>query len=275
MMKRFTVRLETVMTTQFGDLLRHWREARKVSQLDLGLEANVSARHISFLETGRARPSRAMVLNLGAALEVPRGSRNAMLHAAGFAPNFRARDLDEAEMAPVAAALDWMLDRHLPYPALVLDRRWTIVRANATALMMLAQLDLPENVNLVEALLDENRLGRVIENWEETTHHFLHRLRARSAHLGGDAWLDEMAARLADRLGAAAPDPTAGARAVIATRYRMGETVLSLFSTLSQFSTAEDIALADWQIEHLFPADEATRTVLEGLGGGTQSQARP
>ncbi|KGF68864.1 hypothetical protein LL06_14175 [Hoeflea sp. BAL378] len=256
------------MTTQFGDLLRHWREARRVSQLDLGLEANVSARHISFLETGRARPSRAMVLNLGAALEVPRGARNALLHAAGFAPGFRARDLDEAEMAPVAAALDWMLERHLPYPALVLDRRWTILRANATAGMMLAQLGLAENANLVEALLDEDRLGRAIENWDETARHFLHRLRARSAHLGGDAWLDQMAAQLSARLADTAHDPAAGAQAIIATRYRLGETVLSFFSTLSQFSTAEDIALADWQIEHLFPADEATRAVLARMAGG-------
>ncbi|MBU4528475.1 MAG: helix-turn-helix transcriptional regulator [Hoeflea sp.] len=255
------------MTTQFGDLLKHWREARKVSQLDLGLEANVSARHISFLETGRARPSRAMVLNLGTVLDLPRGSRNAMLHAAGFAPSYRSRDLNEAEMAPIAAALDWMLDRHLPYPAMVLDRHWTIVRANATAKMMLAQIGLDEGANLIEALLDESQLPRVIENWDETARHFVHRLRAQSAHLGGDAWLDQMAARLAAQLGDAAPDPTAGTQAIIATRYRLGEMTLSFFSTLSQFSTAEDIALADWQIEHLFPADEATREVLVGLGG--------
>ncbi|MBC7281853.1 helix-turn-helix transcriptional regulator [Hoeflea sp.] len=254
------------MATQFGDLLKHWREARKVSQLDLGLEANVSARHISFLETGRARPSRAMVLNLVSVLDLPRGSRNTMLHAAGFAPSYRSRDLDEAEMAPIAAALDWMLDRHLPYPAMVLDRHWTILRANATAGMMLAQIGLAAEANLVEALLDESRLPSVIENWDETARHFVHRLRARSAHLGGDARLDEMAARLAARLGEALPDTTAGAQAIIATRYRLGETTLSFFSTLSQFSTAEDIALADWQIEHLFPADEATREVLVALG---------
>jgi len=254
------------MTTQFGDLLKHWREARKVSQLGLGLEANVSARHISFLETGRARPSRAMVLNLGSVLDLPRGSRNAMLHAAGFAPSFRARDLDEAEMAPIAAALDWMLTRHLPYPAMVLDRHWTIVRANATAKMMINQLGLDEEANLIEALLDENQLPKVIENRDEVARHFVHRLRAQSAHLGGDAWLDEMAARLAAQLGTATNDP--GGQAIVPTRYRLGETTLSLFSTLSQFSTAEDIALADWQIEHLFPADEATREVLVGLGGG-------
>lgn len=120
--------------------------------------------------------------------------------------------------------------------------------------------------NLIEALLDESQLPKVIENRDEVARHFVHRLRAQSAHLGGDAWLDEMAARLAAQLGTATNDP--GGQAIVPTRYRLGETTLSLFSTLSQFSTAEDIALADWQIEHLFPADEATREVLVGLGGG-------
>jgi transcriptional regulator with XRE-family HTH domain len=256
---------EAAMTTQFGDLLRHWREARKLSQLDLGLSANVSARHISFLETGRARPSRAMVLNLGGVLDVPRGSRNALLHAAGFAPNYRARAMDEAEMGPITAALDWMLERHMPYPAMVLDRHWTIVRANPMAAMMLAQMGLSVDANLVEALLDETGLPALIENWQEVAHHLVQRLRAEATRLGGDPWLGEMAERLAGRIGAAAPGPGAGSEAVIPTRYRLGDMTLSFFSTISQFSTAEDIALADWKIEHLFPADEATRDIIVAL----------
>lgn len=253
------------MTTQFGDLLRHWREARKLSQLDLGLNANVSARHISFLETGRARPSRAMVLNLGGVLDVPRGSRNALLHAAGFAPNYRTRAMDDAEMGPITAALDWMLERHMPYPAMVLDRHWTIVRANPMAAMMLGQMGLSVDANLVEALLDETGLPALIENWQEVAQHLVQRLRAEATHLGGDAWLGEMADRLAGRIGAATPGPDAGSEAVIPTRYRLGDMTLSFFSTISQFSTAEDIALADWKIEHLFPADEATRDIVVAL----------
>lgn len=254
------------MTTQFGDLLRHWREARKLSQLDLGLSANVSARHISFLETGRARPSRAMVLNLGGALEVPRGSRNAMLNAAGFAPSYRTRAMDEAEMGPIASAIDWMLERHMPYPALVLDRRWTIVRTNAMAGLMLGQLGVSADANLLEALLDETGLPALIENWQEVAQHLVHRLRAESAHLGGDAWLDAMAEKLAGCVDGSANAPGAGSEAVIPTRYRLGDVTLSFFSTISQFSTAEDIALADWKIEHLFPADEATRQLLVAMG---------
>jgi transcriptional regulator with XRE-family HTH domain len=253
------------MTTQFGGLLREWRETRKLSQLDLGLSADVSARHISFLETGRARPSRAMVLNLGSVLEVPRGSRNAMLHAAGFAPGYRARDLDEADMAPVKAALEWMLERHLPYPAMVLDRHWIMIRANATARMMLSQVGIGEGDSLIDALLDVARLPSVIENWQEVAQHLVQRLRAESGHLGGDACLDDRAAQLAGQIGAIAPAIGAGSEAVIPTRYRMGTSTLSFFSTLSQFSTAEDIAVADWRIEHLFPADEETRQMLNSL----------
>lgn len=256
------------MTTQFGDLLKHWREARKLSQLDLGLSANVSARHISFLETGRARPSRAMVLNLGGVLDVPRGSRNALLNAAGFAPSYRTRAMDEAEMGPIASALEWMLERHMPYPAMVLDRRWTIVRTNPMARLMLGHLGLSADANLVEALFDETGLPALIENWQEVAQHLIHRLRAEAAHLGGDAWLEEMATKLSGRVDAAAPGPDAGSEAVMPTRYRLGDVTLSFFSTISQFSTAEDIALADWKIEHLFPADEATREIVTALAQG-------
>lgn len=257
------------MTTQFGGLLREWRETRKVSQLDLGLSANVSARHISFLETGRSRPSRAMVLNLGEVLEVPRGSRNAMLHAAGFAPSYRARQHDEAEMAPINSALEWMLEKHMPYPAFVLDRHWNIVRANAMATMMLSQMGLAADANLIEALLDETSLPSIIENWQEVARHLAQRLRAESSHLGGDACLEQMAARLSAQAGAGSPDIGSGTQAIIPTRYRLGEATLSFFSTMSRFSTAEDIALADWKIEHLFPADEATRQMLENFVRGS------
>lgn len=253
------------MATQFGDLLRHWREARKLSQLELGLSANVSARHISFLETGRARPSRQMVLNLGEVLDVALGSRNAMLHAAGFAPSYRVRAMDEAEMGPITMALEWMLTRHMPYPAMILDRRWSIVRANPMAQMMLGQLGFTESANLIEVLTGEERLPSIIENWQEVARHLLHRLRAESAHLGGEPYLDEMADRLSAHLGNEVQGSPAGGQAIIPTRYRLGETTLSFFSTISQFSSAEDIALADWKIEQLFPADEATREAMVAL----------
>ena len=253
------------MDSQFGPMLREWRETRRLSQLDLGLVSNVSARHISFLETGRARPSRDMVLHLSEFLGVPRGSRNALLGAAGFAPAYRAREFDEAEMAPIREALDWMLERHMPYPALVLDRRWTVVQANGSALAMLAAAGIGPGGNLLDFFAgDESRLKAVVENWRETGQHLVTRLRTEVTHLGGDAFLEDKIAKLeaiCGRMSAADLPQTA----VVATRYRMGEVVLSFFSTISQFGTTEDIALADWKIEHFFPADEETRAALAGL----------
>lgn len=253
------------MGTQFGDLLRQWRETRRLSQLDLALDAEVSARHVSFLETGRARPSRDMVMRLGAVLDVPRGSRNAMLNAAGFAPGYRARAMEEAEMGPIAEAIGWMLNRHMPYPAIVLDRHWTILRANPMAEMMLGQMGLAPGASMLEALTGETTARAMIENWEEVATHLIHRLRAEAAHLGGDPYLEAAAARLGESLDGSALAPDAGSAAVVPTRYRLGASTLSLFSTMSQFSTAEDIALADWRIEHPFPADAATRDILRSL----------
>lgn len=250
------------MQTQFGPMLREWRETRRLSQLDLGLASNVSARHISFLETGRARPSRDMVLHLSEFLDVPRGSRNALLDAAGFSPAYRARDIDETEMAPIREALAWMLDRHMPYPALVLDRHWTVLRANGAAAAMLSAAGMDTGGCLLELFTDEHRLKALVENWRETGQHMAMRLRTEAAHLGGDARLEDAIRQIEDicgRFDAAKQSHSA----VVPTRYRMGDTTLSFFSTISQFGTAEDIALADWKIEHFYPADEATRAALQ------------
>ena len=195
MMKRFTVRLETVMTTQFGDLLRHWREARKVSQLDLGLEANVSARHISFLETGRARPSRAMVAQPGG--RTRGAARLAQRDAArgGLRPEFsRPRPRRGRDGARSPRRSTGCSTGTCPTP------RWCSTGAGRLCAPMPQPFDdacatgtFRKTSTLVEALLDENRLGRVIENWEENRAPFSSTACApASAHLGGDAWLDEM-----------------------------------------------------------------------------------
>ncbi len=261
------------MDSAFGTVLKEWRGRRRMSQLDLGLTADVSARHISFLETGRARPSRAMVASLCEALEVPRAERNSVLHAAGFAPAYRRRDLDAAEMAHVRAAVDWTLDRHAPYPAMALDRHWHVVRANAPMQAMLAGLGVGEGDSLLHATLDVARMRQIIENWEDVGRHLVARLRTESAHLGGDQVLDEAAAALSATLGPAqapAHTKTEGALgAVLPTRYRTPDgCVLSLMSTMAQFGTAEDIALSELRIEMMFPADDATRAALHALAAG-------
>lgn len=251
-----------VTESPFGALLKDWRGQRRMSQLDLGLAANVSARHISFLETGRARPSRSMVLQLTESLEVPRAARNALLNAAGFSPAYRSRDLDEADMAHVRAAVDWTLERHDPFPAFGVDRHWRLVAANQSARAMLGGLGLDVGDSMLDAFVESEALRAVVDNWAEVARHVITRLRTESAHLGGDAVLDQAADALAREAGDSDLDTPGTLPAVIPTRYRTNGVVLSFFSTIAQFGSAEDIALADLKIEFLFPADDATRDIL-------------
>ena len=252
------------MDQTFGTILRDWRSQRRMSQLDLGLAANVSARHISFLETGRAKPSRPMVIQLSETLEVPRNARNALLNAAGFASAYRSRGLDADEMAHVRAAVDWMIERHDPFPAIVLDRHWAVVAANRCGLMLLGGVGMAVGDSLLDALTRVEDMRAAIVNWPEVAHNTVTRLRTESAHLGGDPVLDRAADTLA-RECAELPHGNGPLPAVVPATYRAGGMELSLFSTIAQFGSAEDIALADLKIELMFPADEATRNVLMAM----------
>lgn len=250
------------MPEAFGELLKTWRGQRRMSQMELGLAANVSARHVSFLETGRARPSRAMVLQLSESLDMPRATRNTLLNAAGFAPAYAARDLDETDMACVREAMDWTLERHNPYPAIAFDRYWRLLRLNACAAALLEPMQLGVGDSLLEAFIADGPFANAIENRDEIIRHLVSRLRTESVHLGGDAILDAAAGKLAAELGDDPPHTMAPLPAVIPARYRANGRVLSFFSIISQFGATEDIALADVRIELMFPADEATRAAL-------------
>jgi transcriptional regulator with XRE-family HTH domain len=252
------------MAEAFGALLKTWRGQRRMSQLDLGIAANVSARHISFLETGRARPSRAMVLALSETLEVPRAKRNTLLAAAGFAQAYAARGLNDEEMAPVRAAMDWTLERHAPYPALALDRHWHLVKLNGVSRALLEPMGLGVGDSLLDALVDGGPFAHALENRNEVARHLITRLRTESLHAGGDAVLDAAARHLGATLPVEAELPVGELPAVIPARYRVNGMTLSLFSTISQFGSTEDIALADLKIELMFPADDVTREALEG-----------
>jgi transcriptional regulator with XRE-family HTH domain len=256
------------MRNGFAPALRHWRQQRGLSQMQLGLAASVSARHLSFLETGRARPSRMMVMQLAEALNTPREARNRMLTGAGFAEAYRARSPDSADMAPVRRAVRRIIKRHEPYPALVLDRLWRILDANKAGMLMASDLGLEIGDSVLDGLLNLPDPAEKIENWPEVAFHVLQRLNIESAYHGGLAELDAAAARFAADPQVVAYKPEFPLPALIPTRYRFGGQVLSLFSTFSQFGTAEDIALADIRIEMMFPADDATATVLEALAAG-------
>ncbi|WP_282607746.1 helix-turn-helix transcriptional regulator [Pelagibius sp. Alg239-R121] len=250
------------MDKNFGVMLKDWRNQRRMSQLALGLTANVSARHISFLETGRAKPSRSMVLQLCEVLQAPRSTRNSLLNAAGLAPAYRQRELDEAEMTQVRAAVDWTLERHNPYPAMALDRHWTLVKVNDSARFLLGAIDLAEGDSLLSVLTDIEKMKAMFENWQEVAAHMMIRLKTESSHFGGDEVLDAASRRLARGLGDELPGLRGVLPAVVPARYLASEGTLSLFSTIAQFGTAEDIALAELKIELMFPADETTRLAL-------------
>lgn len=253
------------MNTAFGAALKDWRSQRRMSQLDLGLGANVSARHISFLETGRSRPSRSMVLHLCDELDVPRQARNHLLASAGLAPAYGNRDLSEDDMKPIRLAVDWMLERHEPFPAMALDRHWNLVKMNRIAGLLMTGMNIKEGDSLLTALADSENIRDAIVNLDEVLEHTIARLRTESAHLGGDPVLDAAC----EKLAATMPTnrvPTSGVLpAFIPATYRTGGQIFSFFSTFSQFGTAEDIALSELKIELMFPANEETRTVLMAM----------
>ena len=256
--------------SSFGVQLRAWRDRRRASQLDLALAAGVSARHVSFLETGRSKPSRAMVLRLASELDVPHETRNAWLDAAGFAPAFQRRAASDAEMHAAYEAVRWMVERHDPYPGFALDRHWCIVRTNRTALALLAGFGIDEGDSLLEAFLGSEALRSAIVNLSEVTVHTRARLVAEAHHYGDDPVLRVAVERLDALLeangasGRAEPEPVG---AFVPVRYRVDGMEFSLLSAFAHFQTAQDIGLAELRVELMFPADEPTRTALVARHG--------
>lgn len=246
----------------FGPALREWRQTRRMSQMDLALSAGVSARHVSFLETGRARPSRGMVLRLCDELSVPNAGRNQLLTAAGMAPAYAARAPGDAELQPLRQAVDWMLSNHAPYPAMALNRHWRLEAMNDPAAMMLSTSGLQAGDSLIEALVQNDTLRNALENLEEVERHTLARLKTELSHFGRDPVLEAVIEALQARVTSGDSDMVLPA--VIPARYRMGDRVLSFFSTIAQFGTTGDLAMSELRVELMFPADDATRLVLTG-----------
>jgi transcriptional regulator with XRE-family HTH domain len=257
--------------TGVGALLRDWRRRRRMSQLDLAIEAEVSSRHLSFVETGRSRPSRELLLHLAEHLDVPLRERNALLLAAGYAPIYRETPLDAATMAPVRAALDKVLAGHEPYPAVIVDRTWDLVAANRPALAILGDGVDPEllvpPVNAMRVCLHPGGLAPRTLNLAEYGGHLLVRLR-RQMVLAPDPRLadlyDELVgypgiAALVD--GAIAVEPASMVFVPLDLETTAG-TRLRFFSTLATFGTALDVTLAELSIEAFFPADPATEAYL-------------
>jgi transcriptional regulator with XRE-family HTH domain len=255
-----------------GRLLREWRIRRHLSQLELAAGSAVSARHLSFIETGRARPSREMVLHLADRLEVPLRERNRLLLAAGHAPSFAERPLDDEEMGPMREALDRFLAAHEPYPAVVVDRHWDLVRANrAVALLtdgVAAEL-LEPPANALRVTLHPDGMAPRIVNFAEWSGHLLRRLH-RQMVLTGDRELEALYDELAgypgvERAGSSSDVPAA-AEIVLPLQLRRDGAELALFSTMTVFGTALDITLAELAIEAFYPANGETARTLAAHG---------
>jgi transcriptional regulator with XRE-family HTH domain len=253
-----------------GDLLRDWRHRRRLSQLDLSVEAEVSARHLSFVETGRSKPSRELVLHLAEHLDVPLRERNSLLLAAGYAPAYKERSLDDAGMDPVRTALDLILGGHEPYPAVIVDRRWDLVTANSAALGLFTVGVAPDllepPINVYRLGLHPDGLAPRVANFAEYAEHLLIQLQ-RDVAVSGDAGLAELLEEVRGYPGVVdaspvVPDPARMLFLPMQLLAADGETVLSFFSTLATFGTALDITVAELSIEAFFPADEQTKDAL-------------
>jgi transcriptional regulator with XRE-family HTH domain len=252
-------RYGSFMTT-FPGTLRTWRKARRLSQLDLAGEAGVSARHISFLESGRSRPSPEMIGRLGDALALPLDARNQMLTHAGFAARYPGRAWDDAEMEPIRKAFSYMLEAHAPYPALAVDKLWTVMALNAPAATLYGMLGVGEGDSLLDLMMSDT-LPPMIENWAQVAQHACQRLRTESAAQGGVPALD----RAADHLGRVPRPRGLTTGPVIPTILNTGTMRLSIFTTIAQLGTPEDVALQDLKIELYFPSDDASASLLRQL----------
>lgn len=254
--------------TEVGTLLRQWRTRRRLSQLELASRAEVSPKHVSFLETGRARPTREMLLRLGEHLSIPLRERNDLLLAGGFAPSFPARPLSAAPMAAVASAIEWILTAQAPNPSLVVDRHWTMVDANPQVAALTAGSAawlLEPPVNVLRLALHPDGLAPRIINLGEWRRNLLSRLQHQV-----DATGDPRLRDLADELtgypsGDHEPDGDGTVELVVPLRLRTDHGELAFLSTTTVFGAARDVTVEDLAIETFYPADAVTAAVLGSI----------
>jgi transcriptional regulator with XRE-family HTH domain len=253
-----------------GGLLRQWRQRRRLSQLDLACDAGISTRHLSFVETGRAQPSRDMVLHLSEQLDVPVRERNVLLVAAGYAPIFPERALADPALAPARAAIDLVLERQKPYPAFALDRHWRIIASNL-ALPELYSGVAPElmqqPVNAMRLSLHPQGLAPSIVNLAEWRAHLLFRLR-RQVELTADAALIELLREVSAYPGTGGlPIDSAKLETeiVVPFRIKVNSDTLSFFSMTTVFGTPVDVMLSELALELFFPADDATAETVRRM----------
>lgn len=263
--------MNTAQTGHVGEHLRQWRQRRHLSQLDLAMEAEISARHLSFMETGRSQPSREMLLRLAERLDVPLRERNVMLVAGGFAPAFPQRTLDDPAMKAACGAIEQVLKAHEPNPALAVDRHWNLVSANRMIAPLLGDAApklLQGRINVLRLGLHPDGIAARTENLHEWRAHLLERL-----HRQCEATADAELLALYDELKSypvpprSGPPVKVGDAVVVPFRLRVGDDVLSFMSTTMVFGTPLDITLSELALEAFYPADDATARKLREIAG--------
>ena len=255
--------------SDFASYLRRWRRRRGWSQLELAGRAEISQRHLSFLEVGRASPSREMVARLAATLDLPLRQHNELLVAAGFAPVWRQSDLAAPQLSGVGAALDYMLAQQEPFPAVVVDRRWNLLKANQGAVRLVEFLvgPLPPNapVNLADALVGPDVLRPFLANWKEVVRYFIRSVEADAA-ADGTAETTALLERLLSYAGVRSllKEAAVGSVAdcVVPMKFRKGEVSLELFTTITTLGTPQDVTLQELRIESFFPMQEETAAIF-------------
>ncbi|MCD6077312.1 MAG: transcriptional regulator, family-like protein [Ramlibacter sp.] len=260
----------------FGEHLRQWRQRRRMSQLDLAGEADISTRHLSFVETGRSVPSREMVLRLAERLDIPLRERNALLVAAGYAPMYRQRPFDDPALATAREAVQLILRSHEPYPALAIDRHWNLLASNAMVAPLLAGVDaslLQPPVNVLRLSLHPNGLAPQIANLGQWRHHLFERLR-RQVQVTGDAALQALLDELRAYPVSDGAEHTRldGEVLGVAMPFRLNTAAgtLNFISTVTIFGTPIDVTLEELALETFFPADAATAQALRALASASR-----
>ncbi len=252
----------------FSTTLKRWRKVRKYSQLDLSLEAGISQRHLSFLESGRSRPGKDTIIDLAEALKMPLRDRNQMLKSAGFGSIYKERALDDATMVTVQNALHMTLKHHMPFPALVVDRRWNLYMANQASSKLFSIIGEPDQslldngtLNIYRLTFSDKGLRPFISNWTEIANPLLLRLQREISDDPQNTFLInllEEAQKLANVQDYTAADISATVAPVMSLNLQLGDVELKMFSMISSFGTALDVTASELKVETFFPADEAT-----------------
>jgi transcriptional regulator with XRE-family HTH domain len=259
---------------QLGDQLKKWRQRRRMSQLDLALDAEISSRHLSFIETGRAMPSRNMVLRIAETLDLPLRERNSLLLAAGFAPDYAERAFDDPVLGAARAAVERIIDCHMPFPALAVDRYWNLLHANAAVQhMMVGAADhlLSPNANVLRLSLHPEGLAGRILNLSEWKAHVLHRL-SQQVRASADPKLEELLDELRSYPAPASDNRHTLSDFVSPLIFSSPLGQLSFLSTTTIFGTANDVTLSEITIESFFPADAPTAERLSKYIGAAADE---